>query len=115
MKKYLASALILFTFLITVPLVADAQCRGRKNVGRSYVSRNYYPQRYRTASYVYRRPTFYDRHRNAVNIGVSTAGGAIIGGLIGGSRKGMAIGALAGAGGGALYTYVLRKKQRRYF
>jgi hypothetical protein len=115
MKQFLASTLILFTFLISVPLVAEAHCHGRRRARTSSVSRNYYSPRYRTASYVYQRPTFYQRHRNLVNIGASTAGGAIIGGLIGGSRRGMAIGALAGAGSGALYTYVLRKKQRRYF
>jgi hypothetical protein len=31
-----------------------------------------------------------------------------------GGKKGAAIGALAGGGGGALYTYKLRKRHRRY-
>lgn len=60
-----------------------------------------------------RKPSFYRRHRNAINIGAGTAGGAILGGLIGG-RKGALIGAGVGAGGSALYTYVWNPKQRKY-
>lgn len=41
------------------------------------------------------------------------AGGAAVGGLVGG-KKGAAIGALAGGGGSALYTYKLRKRNRNY-
>jgi hypothetical protein len=37
----------------------------------------------------------------------------MIGGLAGG-KKGAGIGALAGAGGSALYTYKIRKRHRRY-
>lgn len=41
------------------------------------------------------------------------AGGAGVGALVGG-KKGAAIGALAGGGGSALYTYKLRKRNRNY-
>jgi len=37
----------------------------------------------------------------------------VIGGLVGG-KKGAIIGALAGGGGAALYTYKIRNKDRRY-
>jgi membrane associated rhomboid family serine protease len=47
-------------------------------------------------------------------MGIATGAGALIGGLIGGGR-GAGIGALAGAGGGALYTYKIKPKQRRYY
>ena len=45
---------------------------------------------------------------------VGTGAGALLGGLIGG-RRGAGIGALAGAGGSALYTYKIRPKQPRYY
>lgn len=60
-----------------------------------------------------RKPSYYRRHRNRINMAVGTAGGALIGGLIGG-RKGMLIGAGTGLGASALYTYKLKKKKRKY-
>ena len=139
MKKFLVGLIMLFVFAVTVPLSADAQtcrCRpirrsyssrsyNRRNVSRSYYgnrgySENYYGNRgyaasnyYGNRGYVYQRPSFYRRHRNVVNLGVATGGGALIGALTGG-RRGAGIGALIGAGSGALYTYVLNKKKRRY-
>jgi hypothetical protein len=46
-------------------------------------------------------------------VAMGTGAGAVIGSLIGG-KKGAAIGALSGAGGSALYTYKLRKRNRNY-
>lgn len=122
MKKFLAILIMLFAFMVTLPLSAEAasgggdRC-GRKRGhysksyrGRSSNNRNYYA----TRGYSYQRPSFYRRHRNLVNIGLATGGGALLGGLIGGNRKGIGVGALTGAGAGALYTYVLRPKKRRY-
>ncbi len=60
-----------------------------------------------------RKPSYYRRHRNRINMAVGTGAGAILGGLIGG-RKGALIGAGTGLGGSALYTYVWNKKKRRY-
>lgn len=60
-----------------------------------------------------RKPSFYRRHRNRVNLAIGTGGGAIVGGLIGGP-KGALIGAGVGAGSSALYTYKLNKKKRIY-
>jgi hypothetical protein len=60
-----------------------------------------------------RKPSFYRRHRNRVNLAVGTGGGALIGGLLGGG-KGALIGAGVGAGSSALYTYKLNKKRRVY-
>lgn len=60
-----------------------------------------------------RKPSYYRRHRNRINMAVGTGAGALIGGLAGG-KKGALIGAGAGLGGSALYTYVWNKKQRRY-
>jgi hypothetical protein len=60
-----------------------------------------------------RKPSYYRRHRNRINMAVGTGAGALIGGLVGGG-KGALIGAGAGAGGSALYTYKLNKKKRKY-
>ena len=60
-----------------------------------------------------RKPSFWNRHRDILTVAMGSGGGAVIGGLIGG-KKGAAIGALAGAGGSALYTYKLRKRNRTY-
>jgi len=91
---------------------------------RSYNRRNYYSGRayrqpvyystYQPAYYSYsRRPSFYRRHRNVINMAIGTGAGAILGGLLGG-RRGAGIGALVGAGGSALYTYKIRPKRRYY-
>lgn len=112
MRKFIASFLMMALMAIALPLTADAQkrCYTRK---RSNVSRNYVRRNYQTRGYTYKKPSFYRRHRNLINIGIATGGGTIIGGLIGG-RRGAGLGALIGAGSGALYTYKLNKKKRRY-
>ncbi|MGI8467938.1 MAG: hypothetical protein ACR2N3_05745 [Pyrinomonadaceae bacterium] len=124
MKKFLAGLLVLFVLAMTVP-IAEAQCScHRRYRSRSYASRNYryyqpssrvyYQPRYRVAEYsYYRRPSFYQRHKHAIDVGIGTGAGALIGGIARGGR-GAGIGALIGAGSGALYTYVLDKKRRRY-
>lgn len=114
MKKVLASLLVLFVLMVSVPLAAEACPRHRRHVKRSTTSRSYAP-RYRTAGYAYRdNRTFYQRHRDKVNLGIGAGAGALIGGLTKG-RKGALIGGLIGGGGAALYTYVLNpKKKRRY-
>lgn len=60
-----------------------------------------------------RKPSYYRRHRNRINMAVGTGAGALVGGLIGGG-KGAAIGAGTGLAGSALYTYKLKKKKRVY-
>jgi hypothetical protein len=115
MKKFLIVLLALFVFTVTLPLTADAQSCRRK-VRKSSTSRTY---RRSTRNYAVngytaqRRPSFYRRHRNAINIGIATGAGALIGGLLGG-RRGAGYGLLAGAGSGALYTYKMNPKRRRY-
>ena len=122
MKKFIASLIMMSMMAIALPVAADAQrcyTRKRSNVSRnyrtrSYRTRNYYTNRsYQTAGYTYKRPSFYRRHRNIINMGIATGGGALLGGLIGG-RRGAGLGALIGLGSGALYTYKLNKKRRRY-
>jgi hypothetical protein len=117
MKKIIASLMVLFVLMVGLPLTSEAHAgcpsHRRRVAKRSTVSRNYVAPRYRTAGYVAQRPSFYRRHRNLINLGVATGGGALIGGIAKGKR-GAGYGALIGAGSGALYTYVLNKKKRRY-
>lgn len=114
MKKFLVLALMFLVFAIGLPLTAEAQtCRCRR-YHRSYAHRTYRSRAYGTQAYVARRPSFYRRHRNMVNIGIATGAGALIGGLLGG-RRGVGYGILGGLGAGALYTYKLNPKKRRYY
>jgi hypothetical protein len=57
--------------------------------------------------------SFWSKHRDKLTMAIGTGAGAALGGLIGG-KKGAGIGALAGLGGSALYTYKLRKRTPRY-
>jgi len=57
--------------------------------------------------------SFWQKHRDKLTLAMGTGGGAMLGGLIGG-KKGAGIGALAGLGGSALYTYKLRHRHHRY-
>jgi len=61
----------------------------------------------------HRHRTFWRKHRDKLTVVGTTLGGAAIGGLAAG-KKGAAIGSLAGAGSGALYTYKIRKRHRHY-
>ena len=115
MKKFLIVMLAFFVFAVTLPMSVDAQSCRRK-VRKSYASRTYRNNNSRYAVRGYtaqRKPSFYRRHRNLINIGIATGAGALIGGLLGG-RRGAGLGLLGGAGAGALYTYKLNPKRRRY-
>jgi hypothetical protein len=105
MKRFIATFLMMAVMAVMVPLTANAQSyttqRTYRN-GRVYTTR------------VYKKPSFYRRHRNMINIGLGTGAGALLGALIGG-RRGAGIGALAGAGGSALYTYKIKPKKTRYY
>ena len=59
------------------------------------------------------RRSFWQKHRDKLTVAGTTATGAGVGALAGG-KKGAGIGALVGAGGGALYTYKIRKRHRHY-
>ena len=60
-----------------------------------------------------RKRSFWQKHRDKLTVAMGAGGGALVGSLIGG-KKGAAIGALAGGGGSALYTYKIRKRNRNY-
>jgi hypothetical protein len=79
-----------------------------RNTGSNRTSSNrvYY-------NYEPRKRSFWDKHRDKLTVAMGTGAGAAVGGLVGG-KKGALIGGLAGAGGSALYTYKLRKRDRNY-
>lgn len=104
MKKYIASFLMVAMMSLMLPLASYAQ---------TYTTRRYVRNGRVYNERVYKKPSFYRRHRNLINVGIGTGAGALLGGLIGG-KKGALIGAAAGAGGSALYTYKIKPKQRRY-
>ena len=134
--KRIFTILMAMTILAVVAAPSFAQGRGRRNSdsqscdSRSYDSRSYDSRSYDSRSYdsqssydnsrayydygtQYSNGSVWDRHRDKLTVGAGTAGGAILGALIGG-RRGAVIGALAGAGGSALYTYKLRNRGNRY-
>lgn len=111
MKKFLIGLLMFGVFAVTVPLSVDAQtCRPKR---KSYASRN--TRSYQVRGYQAQRQSWWSRNRNTRNMIISTGGGALVGGLLGGRRSSMLKGALVGAGAGALYTFVLKPKKKTYY
>lgn len=113
LKKYITSLFMVSLLGIVLPMsmnVAAATSASAKADTRCYYSA-------RTRRYTcYKRPNFYRRHRKALNIGIGTGVGMLVGGLVGG-KKGLVIGGLGGAGGGALFTHYQKPKNytRRYY
>lgn len=129
MKRQITAILIASLLAIMAPIATSAQSKYHNAKNRENYSRNNDRQnrasRDRRSSerryddnyysdegyYDYDRPNVYDRHRKAINIGVATGAGAIIGALIGG-KKGALIGAAAGVAGGAIVTKVQSPRNR---
>jgi len=109
MKKYLITFIMMILVVGLMPLMLPVTAEAQQKIyARRVVGRN------GRVSYVRsRKPSFYRRHRNRVNMAVGTGAGALLGGLIGG-RKGAVIGGATGLGGSALYTYKLNKKKKKY-
>ena len=85
---------------------ATYRAPARRYYSSSSSRRTYY-------DYQPRGRSFWQKHRDKLTMAIGTGAGAALGGLIGG-KKGAGIGALAGLGGSALYTYKLRKRTPRY-
>jgi len=103
MKKFIATLMMMAMMMVALPLAADAQARN-----------NRYNNRRATTTRVVKKPNFYQRHRNLINIGIGTGAGALVGGLIGG-KKGALVGTALGAGGSALYTYKINPKTNKRY
>ncbi len=84
-----------------------------RNSGRRYAGSSNSRPVYYSNQQQPRGRSFWQKHRDKLTVAIGAGSGAAVGGLIGG-KKGAAIGALAGGGGSALYTYKLRKRNRRY-
>ena len=111
-------------FIQGVEAARDSEITGTRTASRAATAdRVVYRTRTRYASSAPRRVyydygqrsgrSFWQKHRDKLTVAMGTGGGALLGGLIGG-KKGAAIGGLAGAGGSALYTYKIRKRNRNY-
>jgi len=87
---------------------AVTRAPARRSVSRSAAPRRVYYDYGQTKG-----RSFWQKHRDKLTVAMGAGGGALVGGLIGG-KKGAGIGALAGGGGSALYTYKLRKRNRNY-
>ena len=120
MKKVFA-LLIAITILTAVAAPAFAQGRSRRTYYEPAPQSRVYYDNSRAAydnsrayyDYGYRNGSFWDRHRDKLTLALGTAGGAAIGGLIGGKRA-AGIGAVSGLGASALYAYKLRDRRIRY-
>lgn len=97
-KKYITTFMMAVMMAVAIPALAQTTAAQT----RYYRSSN-------GSTYKYKKPNVYRRHRKAFNIGIGTGIGALVGGLLGG-KKGVVIGGLAGAGGGALFTHKQRPK-----
>ncbi len=109
MRKYIFAFIMMSLFAFSMTLILPTTAEAQKIYTKRVVDRNGRVRYVRIA-----KPSFYRRHRNRVNMGIGTAGGALIGGLIGG-KKGALIGAGSGLAGSALYTYKLNPKTRKYY
>lgn len=99
----------MMTFVVgLMPLLLPITAEAQKIYARRVVGQNGRVRYVRT-----RKPSFYRRHRNRVNMAVGTGAGALLGGLIGG-KKGAVIGGATGLGGSALYTYKIKPKRKKY-
>jgi hypothetical protein len=110
MKKFLAGMLVLFVLTFTVPTSVFAQ-KCYKPRQRNYSSYNGGNERNYNRSN-YRGRSFYQKHKDKINIGAGGGAGALVGAVLGG-KKGAVIGALIGGGSAAIYTYKIRKNRNR--
>ena len=133
MKKIMLSVVCLLALTFTA-IPVGAQTRSRCTSNRTSYDRRYDRQSrynnqvyrndaYRNGGYnnsgYYGNNGYYDnrsvwqRSRDKITTAGGVAAGTVICGLIGG-QKGAIIGAIAGGGGAALYTYKIRNRYPRY-
>lgn len=108
MKKYILGLIFAVLMMGSITMVTTISVSAQTRYVARVVDRNGRVRWVPVSS-----PSYYRRHRNAINLAVGTGAGAVIGGLIGG-KKGALIGAGTGLGTSALYSYVIRKNKRVY-
>ena len=99
MKKFLATFLMMALMAVILPFATATEVSAQTRYGRVTT---------------YQKRSFYQKHRDKINVGIGAGAGALLGSLFGG-KKGALLGALAGGGGGALYTYKIKPKNRTYY
>ena len=108
-RNAVASNVVTERTVVPASRVVYRNAPARRSYSRASNSRQVYYD-YNTQP---RKRSFWQKHRDKLTVAMGAGGGALIGSLIGG-KKGAAIGALAGGGGSAIYTYGIRKRNRRY-
>lgn len=109
MRKFLMIFVMATLVFTMMPLFSAVEV----NAQRSYYVKKVRDRNGRIRYVRVRKPSYYRRHRNRINMAIGTGAGALIGGLAGG-KKGALIGGGIGLGSSALYTYKLNKKKRKY-
>jgi outer membrane lipoprotein SlyB len=104
-KKYISTFIMAAMLAVAVPALSGTAL----GQTRYYSNETRQARVYRNRNY--KKPNVYKRNQTAFNLAIGAGAGAILGGLFGG-KKGAGIGALIGAGGGAITTYVQKKKQK---
>ncbi len=117
MKKLFLTLMCLIV-LTAGALPAAAQTRYRTRRQTVTRQQQYRSDRNRQAYYDYDGyrddRSVWEKHRDKITTAGGAVGGAVLGGLLGG-KKGALLGAIAGGGGAAVYTYKIRKQDRRRF
>lgn len=113
MKKTIG-VLILVVALVASSVEAMAGQKVRcRSVGQTSSRQYGYPRNNDYYDYRQEDRSVWDRHRDKITTAAGALGGAAIGGAVGG-KKGALIGGIAGGIGSAIYTYKIRKQDRRY-
>jgi hypothetical protein len=108
-ERNLAASNVAAERIVPATRVVYRNAPARRSYSRASNSRQVYYD-YNTQP---RKRSFWQKHRDKLTVAMGAGGGALLGSLIGG-KKGAAIGALAGGGGAAVYTYGIRKRNRNY-
>lgn len=121
--KRLVALVISVAILAVASVPALAQQGNCRRDSRSYTSRSYDSQSYDANSGYYDNRSYYDygydnrsfwqKHRDKLTVAIGAGAGAALGAMLGG-RRATVIGAAAGAGSSALYTYRIRNRRYGY-
>lgn len=122
--KRLFAVVLSVAILAAASVPALAQQRNCRRDSRTYSSRGNYDSRgyydnsgyYDNRSYYdygYDNRSFWQKHRDKLTVAIGAGAGAALGAMLGGKRAAV-IGAAAGAGSSALYTYRIRNRRYGY-